>query len=123
MPNRENVVRLIQLVENGQTVEAMQEFYADEATMQENNLPPRCGLPHLLEHEGQVLRKFKAIQTQPVDSFFIAGERVVIHWVFDFTTHDGRRFRLDELAYQTWAGEKIVQERFYYDPAPQWITG
>ncbi|HTD04427.1 nuclear transport factor 2 family protein [Undibacterium sp.] len=122
MPNRKSVERLIQLVENDRTVQAMQEFYADDATMQENSQPPRVGLAHLLEHEQQVLRKFKSIHPQPVDAFFIDGDQVVIHWMFDFTTHDDRRFRLDELAYQTWSGEKIIRERFYYDPAPQWLA-
>lgn len=122
MPSRESVQRLIRLVEDDQTVQAMQEFYADDATMQENNQPPRAGLPHLLEHEQAALRKFKAIRAQPGQAFFISGDQVVIHWIFDFTTHDNRRFRLDELAYQTWSDEKIVKERFYYDPAPQWIN-
>ncbi|GGC95617.1 nuclear transport factor 2 family protein [Undibacterium terreum] len=121
MPSKQNVERLIELVVSDQTVQAMQEFYADNASMQENNQPPRTGLPQLLEHEHQVLRKFKSIKAQTVEPFFIAGDHAVIHWIFDFTTHDNRRFRLDELAYQTWEGEKIVKEKFYYDPAPQWV--
>jgi hypothetical protein len=29
----------------------------------------------------------------------------------------GRTRRLDELARQRWQGDRIVEERFYYDPA------
>ena len=32
---------------------------------------------------------------------------------------DGRTFRQDELAWQRWVGDKIAEERFYYDPAQQ----
>ena len=41
----------------------------------------------------------------------------MIRWVFEFIGHDGRAFRQDELAYQRWEGDLIVEERFYYDPA------
>jgi hypothetical protein len=37
--------------------------------------------------------------------------------VFDIVRPDGRTFTLDELAYQLWHGDRIAQERFYYDPA------
>jgi hypothetical protein len=43
MPSRERVAALIEHVEQGKYVEALQEFYADDATMQENGNPPRVG--------------------------------------------------------------------------------
>ena len=64
-----------------------------------------------------MLASFKSVRTLPVETFFVDGDRSVIRWVFEFTGHDGRSFRQDELAYQKWAGDKIVEERFYYDPA------
>ena len=47
----------------------------------------------------------------------IDGDRVAIHWIFDFTLPDGSTRRFDEMALQTWRGELIVRERFFYDPA------
>jgi hypothetical protein len=41
---------------------------------------------------------------------------VVVNWVFDIVTADGRASALDELAWQVWRGDRIAQERFYYDP-------
>ena len=32
------------------------------------------------------------------------------------TGHDGSLRRIEELAYQRWDGEQIVQEQFFYDP-------
>ena len=30
---------------------------------------------------------------------------------------DGTRTRMEELAYQRWSGERVVEETFFYDPA------
>ena len=105
------------MVEAGKFVEAIEEFYAPSASMQENVQPPRQGLDSLVAGERRVLRAFKSVRTLPVETFFVDGDRSVIRWVFEFTGHDGRSFRQDELAYQSWAGDKIVEERFYYDPS------
>jgi len=69
--------------------------------------------------ERKVLAAFKQVRTLPVDRFLVDGDRVVIHWVFEFMGHDGQTFRQDELAWQRWRGDRIVEERFYYDPAQQ----
>ena len=117
MPSRERVAALIARVEEGRFVEALQEFYAEDATMQENRHPPRVGQRALVEHERGVMAAHKEIRTLPVESFLVDGDRVVIRWVFEFTRHDGSRFRMDELAMQRWRGDRVVEERFYYDPA------
>ena len=116
MPSRERVAALIRRVEEGKFVEALQEFYADDATMQENVKPPREGLTKLVEHERGVMAAFKEIRTLPVKSWLVDGDNVVINWVFEFTRPDGTRFRMDELALQHWRGDQVVEERFYYDP-------
>jgi hypothetical protein len=119
MPTRERVKELISMVEHGRFVEAIQRFYAKNATMQENLQPVRQGMATLIAGEEKVLAAFKEIKTLPVKSYMVEGERVVINWVFIFTAHDGRSFRQDELAWQRWDGDRIVEERFYYDPAQQ----
>jgi ketosteroid isomerase-like protein len=48
---------------------------------------------------------------------FVNGDHVVINWIFEFTYKDGRTTRLDELAHQRWQGDRIAEERFYYNPA------
>ena len=121
MPSQETVERFIAVVTQNRHVEAIEAFYADDATMQENNQAPRFGRANLMEHERQALARVKSVFTHPVDSFLVAGDRVVIHWVFDFTLPDDRVFRIDEMAHQNWHGDKIVRERFFYDPARHWL--
>ncbi len=117
MSIRAEVEQLVRLAEAGQFLEAIETFYALNATMQENNQPPRMGLPALLENERQALARFKIIHLKKAASYIVDGDRAAINWIFDITDQSGHRFRLDEIAYQEWRDGKIVRERFYYDPA------
>jgi ketosteroid isomerase-like protein len=117
MPTRERVQALIDLVERGRYIEVLESFYHDDASMQENLDPPRHGLDTLIKGERRVIAAHRDIRTRPVEAFMVEGDRVVINWIFDFVDRDGRAFTLDELAFQLWRGERIIAERFYYDPA------
>ena len=117
MPKREVIQRFVEMVEAGRYVEAIEEFYAEDASMQENLQPPRRGRDALAAHEREVLLRIKEIRTLPNTSFLIDSDFVAIHWRFEFVYADGRRSALDEVAWQRWAGELIAEERFYYDPA------
>jgi ketosteroid isomerase-like protein len=117
MPTRERVQALIDLVERGHYVEALASFYHEDASMQENLDPPRRGRDILIRGEQRVIEAHRAIRTRPVRMFMVEGDRAVVNWVFDFVDRDGRAYALDELAFQLWRGERIIEERFYYDPA------
>src|SRR5882724_4677157 len=73
MPSRERVQQLIALVEKSQFVEAIREFYAEDATMQENLQPLRRGMEVLVAGEQKVLDTFKEVRTFPVTTFFCRG--------------------------------------------------
>src|SRR5690242_5382511 len=117
MPTRERVQALIDLVERGRYVEAIEQFYHDDASMQENLDPPRRGRDTFIKGERRVIEAHRSIRTRPVSTFMVEGDRAVINWVFDFVDHKGGAYTQDELALQLWRGERIVEERFYYDPA------
>ena len=117
MPTRERVEAFVAMVEAGDYVEAIRQFYTEDATMQENLGTVRAGRDALAAHEEATLKAVRSITTRPGSTYAIDGDRVIVHWVFDIVQADGKRFTLDELAYQTWRGDCIAQERFYYDPA------
>jgi ketosteroid isomerase-like protein len=117
MPTRERVKALITLVEKGLYVDAIQRFYTKDATMQENMQPPRRGMEALIAGEEKFLAGLKEVHALPVQEFLVEGDRVIINWVFEVVAIDGRKYRMDELAWQRWSGDRIVEERFYYDPA------
>lgn len=116
MPSRERIQAFIATVEANRFVEAIEEFYTEDASMQENQKPPRQGRDTLVKGEEAVLRAFKTVNTLPVGRWIAEGDRVAIHWSFEFTGHDETSFRLDEIAFQRWEGDRIAEEQFFYDP-------
>lgn len=117
MPSRERVEAFIARVVSGAHDLAIEEFYTPDATMQENQNPPRVGRDTLVAQERAVMARAAEIVTHPVTTWLIDGDRVVVNWVFEFKFPDGRGFRMEELALQRWEGDRIAEERFFYDPA------
>ncbi|HKA14492.1 MAG TPA: nuclear transport factor 2 family protein [Myxococcota bacterium] len=116
MPTGDRIEALIARVENGEFVAAIEEFYTDDATMQENLAALRAGLPALVANEKRVLAAFEKTRARCVRPVFVQGDQAVIHWLFEFTAADGKAVRLEELAHQRWRGDRIAEERFFYDP-------
>jgi len=117
MPTAETLEEFIALVERNAHVEAIEAFYAPNASMQENQSAPRRGRGDLMANERRVLAKAKTVTSACIRPVFVNGDRVVIRWVFRFDWLDGTVTRIEELAYQRWEGERIAEERFFYDPA------
>jgi ketosteroid isomerase-like protein len=116
MPSRQVVNAFVAAVREGRFVQAIEDWYAPAATMRENLGAPRGGRDALVAHERAVLAADKSIVTREAEPVVVDGDKVVIRWLFEMTAADGTVRRLDELALQTWRGDKIVAEQFYYDP-------
>ena len=116
MSTRDRVQQLVRYVEQGRIVEAIDEFYADDVSMQDNANPPVVGRVANRERERAFFGGIDVHQHRAL-SVTVDGDRAVIHWLFEFTGADGRRYRMDQLAHQTWKNGRIVGERFYYDSA------
>ena len=107
----------IATVVSGQHDVAVEKFYAEDATLQENLGEIRRGRETHTARERGFLKMFKEIRTTYVPPVFVNGDYVVIHWIFEFVREDGAVMRMEELAHQRWEGDKMAEERFYYDPA------
>jgi hypothetical protein len=116
MPTPATLERFIARVESNAHVEAIEEFYAENASMQENMAPPRVGRDTLVGHEAAALARAASVHSTCVRPVFVNGDHVVIRWIFEFTWKDGTIGRIEELAYQRWEGERVAQEQFFYDP-------
>ena len=117
MPSSETIERFIARVEQNANVDAIREFYTEEASMQENNAPKRVGRDVLIKHECEVLSKANSVLSTCVRPVLVNGNTVVVRWIFQFEWKDGSMTRMEELAYQRWEGERIAEEQFFYDPA------
>lgn len=117
MPTPETLDRFIARVEANAHVEAIEEFYTEGASMQENMGAPRTGRDTLVAREAKTMARAATVRSTCVRPAFLSGDNAVIRWIFEFSWKDGSAAtRLEELAYQRWEGERIVQEQFFYDP-------
>ena len=117
MPSQETLERFIARVEENAHADAVEEFYAPNAIVQENQAEPRIGRDAQVARERVVMGRAVSVASQCVRPVFVNGDKVVIRWIFDFEWPDSTSTHMEELAYQQWEGERIVAETFFYDPA------
>lgn len=116
MPTPETVAAFIADVMSEDHVGAIARWYADDATMQENQGEPRTGRETLMAGEQKTMDRVAGVKTELVGGPLIAGDTVAIRWRFTFTLKDGATKSQEEVAWQTWRGDKVWRETFFYDP-------
>ena len=117
MPSPQTLERFIAMVERNDHAQACELFYTEHSTMQENQGSPRVGRDAHVANERQVMARAESVTSTCVRPVLVNGDHVVIRWIFQFTWRDGSVTRMEELAWQRWEGERIVEETFFYDPA------
>jgi len=120
MPDKQRVERFIDAVVHGDHVEAIRDFYHEDATMQENLGEPRRGRDTLMAHEAKAMSRLAKMETKPVTTFLVDGDNVAICWTFIMTDTSGVSRKLEELSLQRWQGDRIASEQFFYDSATAW---
>jgi hypothetical protein len=116
MPSRARLDEFIAVVESGDHAGAIERYYTEDASMQENAAPARVGRDGLVARERGVLDLMSHVYSKAILSV-LDGDRVAIHWIFELTDKSGKVRRVDEVALQEWRGDRIFRERFFYDPS------
>ena len=116
MPTQKVLESFIARVESNQHADAIAEFYAENASMRENQAETRIGRDNLIARERSVLARAKSVTSECVRPIFVSGDRVVIRWKFRFVWLDDTVTEMEEIAYQRWEGNQIAEEQFFYDP-------
>lgn len=116
MPGRDVVEAFAKRLEDGDFVGAIEQFCTLDAVTYENNAAPTVGRDKLIAKERGVLAASKEIKAERIGPSLIEGDHVATRWKFSFTSAEGMTRTLDEIAWQTWRGDQLVEERFYYDP-------
>jgi hypothetical protein len=117
MPAIETVRRFTAQVLSGDHAGAIRDWYTPDASMQENQSPTRHGRDALVAQEQATLDRMLRVETQLLADPLIAGDTVVIRWRFTFHPKSGGTRSMEEVAWQTWHGDRIAAETFFYDPA------
>ena len=112
----ERFAQLQDYINNGKILEAMDEFYADNISMRENNEPATEGLAANIEREKQFLSNVKRWHWTKWHNVAINEEDGVslAEYSFQFTDQDDNAVTYEQATVQQWKDGKIVSERFYH---------
>jgi hypothetical protein len=116
MPSRATIEAFAKMVESNDHVGAIERFYATDASTRENMAPAVVGKDALIAKERKVLGSVKSVRTTRLSPILMEGDTAVFHWRFEFFPENGPVRAMEELALQTWRGEELIEERFFYDP-------
>src|SRR5690349_10179040 len=116
MPSLATLQAFAATVESNDHVGAIVNFYAPDARTQENDGVPRVGRDALAERERAVLASVAGVVTKRLGPLLLDGDHSAIRWRFEFTGKDGKVRTMEEVAWQTWRGKELIEERFFYDP-------
>ena len=116
MPTIQRVNQFIKAVEKIPHYQVIEQFYTDDASIQENQSPPRSGKQQLVANEKKVYTKANKVSSICLHPFFITDNHVMIRWKFRFNWKDGSYSEIEEIACQVWQDDLIQKEQFFYDP-------
>jgi hypothetical protein len=116
MPSLATLQAFAATVESNDHVGAIERFYAPDARTQENDGAPRVGREALAERERAVLASVVGVKTTRLGPLLLEGDHSAIRWRFEFTGKDGKVRAMEEVAWQTWRGEQLIEECFFFDP-------
>ncbi len=119
MPDKKVLDDFLAMVLSGRHDQAIADFYAEDCNHAGGATWATSGAgrePGGDAREKATLRTMARVQehkvrTTVVPPVFVSGDHVVIHWIFEFVRADGQVVRIEELAQQRWAGNKMAEER------------
>ncbi len=115
---KEDVKELNDMILKGQVMEAFEKFYADDVVMQENSGELRVGKDICREFEKKFMESVEEFHGMKLNAsaFSNDGEIAMNYWDMDVTFKGGKRKKSSQVSVQKWKDDKIVKERFFYDP-------
>ena len=106
---------LFSYIREGRILDAMNEFYAEDTVMQENNLPPTVGRDANLEREKQFLGTVKEWKGFEVTAKGTGDDVTFYETVMDWVATDGTPVHVEQVVAAKWKDGTIVHERYYHN--------
>lgn len=111
---RARAAELQNYIANGKIMEAMNEFYSEDVSMQENTDAPTVGLAANIERERDFLDNIAEWLGFEVLSIAAEGDVAFVESRSRFRTTDGTEVDSVQVSRSLWKDGKIVDERFYH---------
>jgi len=113
---QERLEELLSYIREGRILDAINEFYAEDVAMQENNFIPTVGRQANYVREKQFLDTVKEWKNFEVTATG-AGDNVTFYeTVMDWVTTDDTPVHVEQVVVAKWQDGKIIHERFYHNP-------
>jgi hypothetical protein len=105
---------LNQMILAGKAMEAFEKFYAEEATMQENDEPPTVGKAANRTREEQFFGSIEQFHGITLDAQAVGDGVTMSQWTTDLQLKGMPRMKYSQAAIRHWKDGKIVAERFLH---------
>lgn len=112
----EVVEKFIAMVETNQHIAAIEQFYADNATIQDNQSAEIRDKNKQIANEKRLLMTVNKMYSHCIRPYFVADNCVAIKWNFRFEFKNNTFIDIEEVAWQKWENGKIITEQFFFAP-------
>ena len=104
---------LNRMIQEGQILEAFEQFYAENVVMQDQGFEPWVGKDLNREREKDFVNKITEFRAGTLRETGV-GENVTFGtWHFDYTHQEWGDVKYDQVSVRYWKDGLIVKERFY----------
>ena len=112
------VDQLNQFLSSGKIMEALDEFYANDTIMAENNEVGTKGLAENKKREEQLLAGMEWQEARLVNVTVNEDTKTSMsEWYYVYTNKaDNRTYAYTQVSIQKWENDKIKEERYIYNP-------
>ncbi|MGB3466391.1 MAG: nuclear transport factor 2 family protein [Cyclobacteriaceae bacterium] len=114
---KENVEQLNNMILQGEILNAFDQYYAEEVTMQDNDNPVRQGKKECRKFEEEFVNNLSEFRGAKVKNVMISEDAGVaaVEWDFDYTHNEWGERNYTQVSVQQWKDGKIVSEQFLYN--------
>ncbi|MGB1231276.1 MAG: hypothetical protein ACPG5M_03440 [Winogradskyella sp.] len=108
------LIDLKNLLGQGQFLEAMNKYLADNVILQEANDPPKIGKQVAIEAEKALLATVVEFIRYDIKNIAISGNTSYYEAIMEFKTNDGKHHKFEQVNRTQWENGKIINERYYH---------
>ncbi|GJL60756.1 MAG: hypothetical protein NPIRA03_36130 [Nitrospirales bacterium] len=112
---QDRLEELFAYIREGRILNAINEFYAEDAAMQENDQPPTVGRKANLEREEQFLSTVKEWKRFDVTAKGVGDDVTFYETVMDWVASDGTPVHVEQVVVDKWQDGRIIHERYYHN--------
>ena len=109
-----SVQQLNNMVLSGNLLEAFENYYHDDVSMQENDHPPTVSKEANRQRELEFLNNITEFRGAEVKGVGIGDNISFVLWDYDYTHKEWGVRNYSQISIQEWKDGKIIKEKFVY---------